>query len=518
MNAILMLMLAAETAAQAPPDVLLLDFTASYCAPCQQMLPVLQRMEDDGYPIRRIDITEHHDLSRQYNVERIPTLILLVEGREVRRFQGLTAEQELRDEMRRAARQLSESRAAENPPAEVPQTAEATPPARPAAASSPGNGQRRSIADVFKGMFQTDGANGFEHPTVRAQNPEGTADQADALAVPAAATVRVRVTGDKLQDVGTGTIVHSTSGQSIILTCAHLFQGPGKSAQIEIDVFQNGETRRYPATLVGGNHDSDLAVLKIQNADALPAVPLPQQPSNMQAGQQVVSFGCDNGRPPTRLTSRILKVNQYHGPSNLTCEKDPVQGRSGGGLFDEKGQLLAVCSAADRGRHEGLYMSQPAIMTLLNQLKLDFVLQTPASSPGEDASLEFVASQNAPDALLEQLTPDPSAADNAATVAAEPDVADPFREVAAGATAASAAAVATAATAMPDTGIPTAAPGQQDTEVTVLIDSHQPGVGKRVIVIPKATPWLLELLTGEAASAGTAAQLTTARRPTVSHR
>jgi len=61
-----------------------------------------------------------------------------------------------------------------------------------------------------------------------------------------------------------------------------------------------------------------------------------------------------------------------------------------------------------------------------------------------------------------------------------------------------------------------AAAAAGSTEVTVLIDSKQPGVGKRVIVIPRATPWLLELLTGEGISGAESAQMSSAQRPELS--
>jgi hypothetical protein len=56
--------------------------------------------------------------------------------------------------------------------------------------------------------------------------------------------------------------------------------------------------------------------------------------------------------------------------------------------------------------------------------------------------------------------------------------------------------------------------GQEDLEITVLIQSKDPSVGKRMIVIPRPTPWLLELLTGENPTAPTSGtQITSAERP-----
>ena len=90
MKLLAMLMMAADLNGQPLPEVVLLDFHAGYCQPCQQMVPVFQRMERDKFPIRRIDITDQPDVSKQYRVDRIPTMILLVEGREAQRFVGLT--------------------------------------------------------------------------------------------------------------------------------------------------------------------------------------------------------------------------------------------------------------------------------------------------------------------------------------------------------------------------------------------------------------------------------------------
>lgn len=510
MNAMLMMMLAADSAVQIPPEVLLLDFTASYCQPCQQMLPLLHRMENDGFPIRRIDITEDPKLSRRFHVERIPTLVLLVDGREVKRYQGLTSEQELRDDMRAAARQrneaLSQKKSSSSPPP-VPQPVSSPESASPNSVtaanaknqSNANNGQpvpaesgRTPLSDVFRGIFRP---KEFDRPTLRAQSPEAEPALNEVISRPLAATIRVRVSSDKMQDVGTGTIIHSTAGKSIILTCAHLFQNMTTKPQVEVDIFQNGASNRYPATILGGSHDLDLAVLQIQNAQPLPVVELCRQPETFKPGQPVFSLGCDNGQPPSLLQSKIIQVNRYNGHSNLTCEKDPVQGRSGGGLFDEQGRLLAVCSAADRVSKEGLYMSIPAITSLLQKLSLDYVLQPVTASAGEEVSAGLLTEQS-PDSMLEQ----PSSPTPVLTAEV---AASPFPE-------------RSAPPAFDDAPRESA---DAATEITVLIQSKDPAIGKRMIVIPQATPWLLELLTGEAAAIpdqGT--HVTSARRPVSSSR
>jgi hypothetical protein len=63
-------------------------------------------------------------------------------------------------------------------------------------------------------------------------------------------------------------------------------------------------------------------------------------------------------------------VNRYLGPDNLECTGVPVQGRSGGGLFDRHGDLVGVCVAADPREKRGLYAGLKAAWTLLERAGL----------------------------------------------------------------------------------------------------------------------------------------------------
>lgn len=91
-------------------NVELLAFSASYCQPCQQMVPVWDRLRGDGFPIRIIDITENPALTRQYKIDRIPMHVLIANGQEVRRFVGQTSEAELRLQMNGAAKDAAEGK------------------------------------------------------------------------------------------------------------------------------------------------------------------------------------------------------------------------------------------------------------------------------------------------------------------------------------------------------------------------------------------------------------------------
>lgn len=85
-------------------NIQLLNFTAAYCQPCQEMAPILKSMQRDQYPVKVVDITADSQLARQYNIDRIPTCVLLVNGIETARTVGIVEEGELRNMINQAAR------------------------------------------------------------------------------------------------------------------------------------------------------------------------------------------------------------------------------------------------------------------------------------------------------------------------------------------------------------------------------------------------------------------------------
>ena len=90
----------------APQPVEMLMFTASYCGPCQKMMPIVQSMIDEGLPVRILDITTEPHLTRRNKVDRIPTFLVTVDGKEKRRIVGVSTEAELRRSLRFDAAQL----------------------------------------------------------------------------------------------------------------------------------------------------------------------------------------------------------------------------------------------------------------------------------------------------------------------------------------------------------------------------------------------------------------------------
>ncbi|MCA9113132.1 MAG: thioredoxin family protein, partial [Planctomycetaceae bacterium] len=72
-----------------------LDFSATWCGPCQQMAPIVSKLERQGYPIRKVDVDTNRALAQKYGISSIPAFVLVVDGKEVTRIVGAVSEQQL---------------------------------------------------------------------------------------------------------------------------------------------------------------------------------------------------------------------------------------------------------------------------------------------------------------------------------------------------------------------------------------------------------------------------------------
>jgi len=77
---------------QTKNKLVLVDFWASWCAPCRMMAPVLNDVAAElngNAHVGKVDIQVHQSLANKFKVRSIPTLILLKNGVEINRFVGI---------------------------------------------------------------------------------------------------------------------------------------------------------------------------------------------------------------------------------------------------------------------------------------------------------------------------------------------------------------------------------------------------------------------------------------------
>jgi len=82
-------------------DNVLLYFFADWCGPCQEIKPMISRFERNGATIRSINVDTDEELVRQYTIETIPTIVVVINGLEESRQSGKISESELRSLLNR---------------------------------------------------------------------------------------------------------------------------------------------------------------------------------------------------------------------------------------------------------------------------------------------------------------------------------------------------------------------------------------------------------------------------------
>lgn len=66
--------------------ITVIDFYATWCGPCKMMTPVMEKMEEkygDKIDFRKVDVDQNGELAQQYNIQSIPTLVILSPNNEV---------------------------------------------------------------------------------------------------------------------------------------------------------------------------------------------------------------------------------------------------------------------------------------------------------------------------------------------------------------------------------------------------------------------------------------------------
>jgi thiol-disulfide isomerase/thioredoxin len=352
-------------------EVVLLDFQTPWCGWCRVMAPVLEELAAEGYPIRTIDGDQRPDLVAQYRVDGYPTFVVLRDGVEVARTSGKTSKQQL-------AQMLTSAGAATHAPSVGPTMRGQSPDSSlaVAAASEPhpilprrgrlsaGNRQRR----------------GAWEPAREAARPE-TASTGNANERLIGASVRLHVQDGNGQSTGSGTIIDCRDGEALILTCGHMFRESKDSGLIFVDLFGAQPRQDVPAKLISYDLNSDVALVRMAADQPLMVARVAPPSRAIGVGDPAISVGCDNGGDATLRLTNIVSIDRYQHAPNLQVAFEPVQGRSGGGLFNAEGEVIGVCNAADAEEKQGLFAALAAIHAELDRARLSFVYKDDAKSP-----------------------------------------------------------------------------------------------------------------------------------------
>ncbi len=76
----------------------LVDFWASWCGPCRMIAPVIERIAEkfDGrIKVGKVNVDEEPEISLEYNIASIPTVMIFKNGEEVSKSIGYSDEAEI---------------------------------------------------------------------------------------------------------------------------------------------------------------------------------------------------------------------------------------------------------------------------------------------------------------------------------------------------------------------------------------------------------------------------------------
>jgi S1-C subfamily serine protease len=142
------------------------------------------------------------------------------------------------------------------------------------------------------------------------------------------------------QGQGSGFILNK---DGLILTNNHVIEGASRGG-VEVTLY---DKHKYKATVVGADKGHDLALVKIDAPNLLPAT-LAETSEGLMVGQRVYAIGNPFGLSGTMTRGIISAIRSVRSPSGVPIE-DAIQtdasvnpGNSGGPLLNSRGEVIGV--------------------------------------------------------------------------------------------------------------------------------------------------------------------------------
>jgi S1-C subfamily serine protease len=380
------------------------------------MQPLVQQLAAQGVAVQVVDVEQQLAVAQRHQVKGVPTFVALRGSQELGRIEGVTTADKL----------IALTRGAGSAP-------------------------------------QASGARG--------QESAGGGLPPEQLA--RAATVRIKVEDATGYGFGTGTVIDTHDSEVLVVTCGHLFRESKGQGKVTADLFSSGAAQSADGQLIAYDLDRDIALISLRTTVAIRPVMIAPPGHAVRPGDRVFTIGCDKGADPSLRPTYITAVNKYKGRPNFTAAGQPVDGRSGGGLFSAEGYLIGICNAADPADDEGLYAGLASIHWQLDQIGQGEVYQ-------RSSRLAAAASESVPPAPAVSTPP------LALTAATSPQLP---------------AHMPTSLRSAPDEA-PIAA-ASDDTEIVFIVRSKRnPAERSEVFVVDQAPPDLVARISHAARASG----------------
>lgn len=83
----------------------LIDFYATWCGPCQTMMPVLDQLKSDlgdGVKILKIDVDKNQAVASKFQIRGVPAFMIFKNGKQVWKGSGVQPLHELKERLQNA--------------------------------------------------------------------------------------------------------------------------------------------------------------------------------------------------------------------------------------------------------------------------------------------------------------------------------------------------------------------------------------------------------------------------------
>jgi thioredoxin 1 len=81
---------------------IVVDFWAEWCGPCKMIAPILEEIASENHgaiQVAKLNVDDHPDLARRFDVMSIPTLIVFKDGSPAKRLIGAKGKGQLLQEL-----------------------------------------------------------------------------------------------------------------------------------------------------------------------------------------------------------------------------------------------------------------------------------------------------------------------------------------------------------------------------------------------------------------------------------
>ncbi|MDY4052484.1 MAG: trypsin-like peptidase domain-containing protein [Bacilli bacterium] len=167
----------------------------------------------------------------------------------------------------------------------------------------------------------------------------------EAVEIAYPSVVVINATSTTSTSSGSGVVIGHSENYTFIVTCCHVVEG-----YKNYEVITSTGTL-FDASLVGGDPMTDLAVIAIEKTD-LPEVTLIEDSSTLKIGSDAIAIGNPLGTLGGTVTTGIISatsrnIKMSDGSVHTLIQTDAAinSGNSGGGLFNNQGQLIGIVSA-----------------------------------------------------------------------------------------------------------------------------------------------------------------------------